>query len=370
MKLKVGIVGNGWWPDAMYLPALKNYQYAEVVAIAGRNKKKTQNLAEKWGVQHCYFGSETAYADMLKSDIDVVVVASTTHTHYPIVMEALHYKKHVLCEKPMALNYQQCQEMATLAASQNLKHMLAFTYYYMPQFQHLLALVQQGYIGKPQKIQMQWYTNFGRAIQGYTQKFDASLGNHVAISDLGSHFIYLSTLLFGTVKKVGCLPSYFAALPSVNNEAQPYDVSEDGCTLFLQFEEDREGNIEIQTTYEMGDNAFGMEHRIELHGQEGSLYAYNDWKKEQSIFGQRAHMRSRQALTTPALFFHGARQDVVHHTYKDIFRKTDAMLRNLCRSVYENCDIHGANFWDGAYVQKIIDAALESTPQKKFIDIE
>ena len=46
------------------------------------------------------------------------------------------------------------------------------------------------------------------------------------------------------------------------------------------------------------------------------------------------------------------------------------MLRNLCRSVYENCDIHGANFWDGAYVQKIIDAALESTPQKKFIDIE
>ena len=62
----------------MYLPALKNDPYAEVVAIAGRNKKKTQNLAERWGIQRCYFGSETAYAEMLKSDIDVVVVASMT----------------------------------------------------------------------------------------------------------------------------------------------------------------------------------------------------------------------------------------------------------------------------------------------------
>ena len=370
MKLKVGIVGNGWWPDAMYLPALKNYHYAEVVAIAGRNKQKTQNLAERWDIQRCYFGSETAYSDMLKSDIDVVVVASMTPTHYPIVMEALQCKKHVLCEKPMALNYQQCQEMATLASSQNLKHMLAFTYYYMPQFQYLLALVQQGYIGKPKKIQMQWYTNFARSVQKYTQKFDASLGNHAAIADLGSHFIYLSTLLFGKVKKVLCLPSYFVALPSVNNKAQPYDASEDGCTLFLRFGEDREGIIEIQTTYEMGDNAFGMEHRIELHGEEGSLYAYNNWKNEQSIFGQHAHMRSRQALAIPPLFFQGSRQDTVHHTYKDIFRKTDTMLRNLCRSIQENCDINGANFWDGAYVQKIIDAALESAQQENFIAIQ
>lgn len=369
MKLEVGIVGNGWWPDAMYLPALKNNQYAEVVAIAGRDKHKTQNLAERWGIQRCYFGSESAYADMLQSDIDVVVVASTTPTHYPIVMEALQSRKHVLCEKPMALNYRQCHEMASLASSQNLKHMLAFTYSYMPQFKYLLALAEQGYIGKYKKLQMQWYTDFGRSVDEYTQKFDASLGNHVAIADLGSHFIYLSTLLFGKVRNVLCVPSYFAARPDVNGEARPYDVSEDGCTLFLQFEGSREGVIEIQTTYEMGENAFGMEHRIELHGEEGSLYAYNDWKKEQTIFGQRADMRGREALTIPSRFFQAARQDVVHDTYRDIFRTTDSMLRNLCRSVYENCDINGADFWDGAYVQQIVDAALESVRQKKCIDI-
>lgn len=370
MKLEVGIVGNGWWPDAMYLPALKNYHYAEVVAIAGRDKHKTQNLAARWGIPRCYFGSESSYLEMLNSDIDVVVVASTTPTHHPIVMEALRSKKHVLCEKPMALNYHQCHEMATLASTQNLKHMLAFTYSYMPQFKYLLELSKGGYIGKYRKLQMQWYTDFGRPVPKYSQKFDASIGNHVAIADLGSHFIYLSTVLFGKVQKVLCMPSYFAARPDVNDEAVRYDVSEDGCTLFLQFEGSREGVIEIQTTYEMGDNAFGMEHRIELHGEEGSLYAYNDWKKEQSIFGQRAGMRSREALTIPSEFFQAARQDGVQNTYKDIFRKTDSMVRNLCRSVYENCEINGADFWDGVYVQKIIDAALESVRQQKSIDIQ
>lgn len=112
-KVNLGIIGVGWWANTMHMPALVNCEQANVVACCGRHLERTAAFAKKWNIPHYYID----YREMLASKLcEAVLVVTGNDSHYPIVMEALRRDLHVLCEKPIALNYEQAAEMADLAA--------------------------------------------------------------------------------------------------------------------------------------------------------------------------------------------------------------------------------------------------------------
>ena len=151
--VKIGMVGTSWWADAMHLPALQAHPQAEITAICGRNAANAQKMAERWDIPQVY----TDYRTMIdEGDLDAIVVSTANDTHYPITMKALEAGLHVLCEKPLALTYAHAQEMADLAEEKGLKHMVPFTYSFMPTARYIKELIEDGYIGQPYHLNLRY----------------------------------------------------------------------------------------------------------------------------------------------------------------------------------------------------------------------
>ena len=74
---------------------------------------------------------------MQREDVHAVIIATPNFTHAPIALDAIAHGKHVLCEKPLALNYADAQAMADAADRAGVRHMTAFTYRFVPAMRYL-----------------------------------------------------------------------------------------------------------------------------------------------------------------------------------------------------------------------------------------
>jgi predicted dehydrogenase len=106
------MIGAGWWPNTMHMPALAGCSQANVVAVCDLIPERAEALAKKYSVPHTF----SDYKELLASGLcEAVIVATTNDTHYPITMDALNCGLHAICEKPLALNYAHASEMAATA---------------------------------------------------------------------------------------------------------------------------------------------------------------------------------------------------------------------------------------------------------------
>src|SRR5258707_10983465 len=209
--VRVGIVGTSLWADSMYLPALQNHPQAQVVAVCGRNPDRTQAFATRWNVPSAY----TDYRQMLdSSNLDALIVASANDSHHPITLAALDAGLHVLCEKPLAQNAAQAQEMVEKARATGVKNMVPFTYRYMPTNRYLKQLIDAGYIGRPYHLNMRYYADYGREPK-YQWVFDTDIAGGGVIADLGPHWFHLARWFYGEITGLTCY------LTTVVDRAEP-----------------------------------------------------------------------------------------------------------------------------------------------------
>jgi predicted dehydrogenase len=114
-KMKVGIIGTGNLAE-LHMKAYRKNPDVEIVAVCDFNLERAKQRAEQFGAKEVY----QDYKDMLsKSDIDAVSVITWNNTHAEITVNALNAGKHVLCEKPPALNA--LQALAYTISATNLK---------------------------------------------------------------------------------------------------------------------------------------------------------------------------------------------------------------------------------------------------------
>jgi predicted dehydrogenase len=105
---------------------------------------------------------------------------------------------------------------------------------------------------------------------------------------------------------------------------------------------------------------FGQSHHLEIHGDEGTIYATCDWDTIQEVRGvKRGGTGGPQPLPIPDDIWNGVRRDRVHDTYRDVFRKTDAMTRGWISAIAAGRPIE-PSFTEGLAVQRVLDAAAES----------
>jgi len=348
----------------MYLPALTTHPDARVVAVCGRDHKRTAAFAERWAISGVFYD---ALEMIEQGNLQALIVASANDSHYAITMAALSAGLHVLCEKPLALSYAQAQEMALLATKKGVKHMTPFTYRYMPTTRYLKALIDEGYLGQPYHLNMRYYTGYGRG-SDYVWRFDAGKAGAGALGDIGSHFLYLATWFFGKVEALNCQLGFVVERPKLDPQNRPYERGDDLATIMLSFANGAQGVIQLSTlAYE--DTAFGQTHGMEFHGSEGTLHHTIDWDKKQLLSGARLGRGAVEPLNVPECYWEGLRRDSVHNTYRDVFRTQNVMARQFISAIVAEAPLE-PNFHDGAYVQRLVQAGVLSHHKRRWVEID
>ncbi|UCH26321.1 MAG: Gfo/Idh/MocA family oxidoreductase [Trueperaceae bacterium] len=359
----VGVVGTSWWTDAMYLPALQDHAYARVAAICGRNRERAQRMADRWDIPVFY----TDFEEMLASgELDALIVASSNDTHYPMTVRALEAGLHVLCEKPLALSYDQAAEMARLAQEKGVTNLTPFTYACMPTARYLKELIDSGYLGRPYHLNLRYYTGYGRE-SSYLWRFDMSKAGAGAVGDIGSHFIYLARWFFGEITGVFARLGTQITRPATDSAGHPYEQADDSAILTLQFANGALGSIHV-TTVAYEATSFGQVHQMEFHGSEGTLHSLTDWDRVQRVSGARVGEGAVRDIEIPEHIWQGARRDTVHNTYRDVFRRQEVMTRAFVTAVAEGRAVR-PDFSDGAVVQRVVEAAQQSHREGRWVEL-
>lgn len=360
-KVRVGVIGTSWYADLFHLPSLKSHPRAELAAICGRNSDRAKAMANKYEIPSVF----SDYRAMIeKGNLQAVVVATPDDLHYPMTMEALDAGMHVVCEKPLSLNIGQAREMYKKAEAVGVKHMVPFSYRWIPLYRYLKNLVDENYIGRCFHCNIRYLGGHGRQNQ-YAWRFDRKRSNGV-LGDLGSHMIDLARWIFGDIAKVSChLATFVDREPP---EGRTFDPANDSAHLALEFENGSQGMIHISAVCHTGDRI--QEQHVSFHGEAGTLEADYAMGKSAEIRGVRSEEEIFQTLLVPESY----RGDV------DQTKPLISQIIEMClkQSVGDRLFIDAIledrpvspNFYDGLKAQEVIDSAIKSHNTERWTSIE
>ncbi|MFO0733536.1 MAG: Gfo/Idh/MocA family oxidoreductase [Nitrospiraceae bacterium] len=266
--LRVGIIGTGDFVEACHIPELKAHPRVEIVALCGRDLQRTRLLATRHGIAEAM----TDYHQLCaRPDVDAITIASRNIDHVSHAIAALHGRKHVFCEKPLATTVADAKRMASLAGEIPGIHQVAFTYRYLYGVRRLRQLVRQGEIGVPHYIRLQYDTWQGleQGFQiGFRDKMELAGGG--VLFDVGSHLIDLAAHLFGPIDQIAGLtvsvPRH--ALDSRSGETLQVET-DDMATALLTFKNGVRGQISISRV----SPSVGSKSWVEVIGERGALRA-------------------------------------------------------------------------------------------------
>lgn len=219
MSLKWGIIGMGDIADKVMAPAMHSASDHELIAIMRRNEYELSQLAEKHGIQKTYTRVEDILND---SDIDAVYIATPVNAHKDQTIQAAQKGKHILCEKPMAMNPSESNEMINACSTNNVGLMLCYYQRFNKRHQKIRELIQRNEIGQITAVRLNNSGFLPDSPDSWRQ--DPAISGGGNIMDVGSHCVDLLRYLFGDVLSVNAL---------VNTLAFQYEV-DDTATMLLE----------------------------------------------------------------------------------------------------------------------------------------
>jgi predicted dehydrogenase len=143
-KVKVGVIGAGWWATTNHIPELKKRDDVELVGVCRLGQELLQKIKDEFGFP---FATED-YNELLKQDLDAVVVSTPHYLHYAPTRAALERGLHVMIEKPMTLDKDEAWELVRIAEANNLHLLLPYGWHYKPFTQQARRLMEQNIIGE------------------------------------------------------------------------------------------------------------------------------------------------------------------------------------------------------------------------------
>ena len=189
-KIKWGILSTANIGVKKVIPAMQAGEFSEIVAIASRDGEKAKKVANNLGIPKAYDSYEDLLAD---ESIDAIYNPLPNHLHVPVTIQCMNAGKHVLCEKPIAINSDEVHELIKVRDRQKVKLGEAFMVRTHPQWVTTRQLIAKGEIGDL------------RSIHGFFSYFNVDPGNirnipeygGGALFDIGCYPIHTSRFIFG-----------------------------------------------------------------------------------------------------------------------------------------------------------------------------
>jgi len=189
-KVGFAVVGLGAIAQGAVLPAFRHGKRAKLVALVSRDGRQAEKLARKYKAQAAY-GAEEFGACLENPEVDAIYLATPQGEHLGATIAAAWAGKHVLCEKPLAVNSQQSAEMVRVCEECGVQLMTAYRKYYEPSALYLKNLIQSGKLGKIDVINTS-FSELHVAGQSIVWLLDARVAGGGPLMDLGVYCVNTS----------------------------------------------------------------------------------------------------------------------------------------------------------------------------------
>ena len=194
-SIRWGIVGTGGIA-AQFATAMPHAAGGDVVAVASRTAEGAQAFGDRFNTARRHASYEALAAD---SSVDVVYVAGPHIRHATDTIAFLEAGKHVLCEKPLAINHSEASAMVAVARSRGLFLMEAVWSRFLPAYTTIVDILASGSVGEPSMVDAEF--GFSLPVMPDHRLFDRSLGGG-ALLDLGIYPLQLCSLVLGPVEHI------------------------------------------------------------------------------------------------------------------------------------------------------------------------
>ncbi|WP_066794552.1 Gfo/Idh/MocA family protein [Caldivirga sp. MU80] len=369
----VGLIGHGFmgrahslawrnitlFTDSPLTPVLK--------AVAGRSEDALRGFAARFGFERYY----TDYRLMIKDPgIDIIDNVTPNYMHAEPTIEAMEAGKHVIVEKPMAMNSREAYEMVRVAERTGVINMVAHNYRFVPAIVLARQLIGSGSLGRIYHFRALYLQqSLANPEAPMTWRLRREYAGYGTIADLGSHVIDLARYLIGEVISVnGTLYTFNRFRVNQATGVREEVNVDEGFTAILRFENGAFGLIEASKLATGHYNSL----IIEVNGSEGSirfdLERINELEvhlaKDGELSGFRRILVTQR--THPYLRFWWPPGHVLgwEHTF------THEVYHFLTR-LAEGKDVapEAANFRDGLRVMRIIEAIAESSERGTWVSV-
>ena len=353
--LRAAVIGTGGIARLRHIPAFQRGEelgLSKLVAIADPIEASLRTAAaDAPGVDT----STDWHAVVARPDVDVVSVATPNAYHEEISIAALRAGKHVLCEKPLALDLAGARRMLEVAAQSGKRTGVNFRYRWVPAAKYLHELVAAGELGEIRHAIMTYF-NAGladpdRPVRWRQTKAEAGSGN---LGDLGSHMIDLAHWLVGPVSRVTArLTTFTKERPALEGGRVKVDV-DDAASCIFEFANGATGTL-TASGVALGR---GNDQRLELYGTKGSA-VYEIARADRGgdvlhlCLGSQAKVEGWAAVPVPRPY--------------DASNPLDPFV-DFLRAVHADRE-PPVTFVDAVRAQEVIEAAELSDRENRWVDL-
>ena len=345
---KAVVAGTGFG-CRVHVPALRAAGF-EVVALVGRDHERTQRRAERAGIRRAC----TSLADACALDgVDAVTIATPPDAHAPLAIEACAAGRHVLCEKPFALDAQEATAMLRAAHDAGVTHLVGHEFRWAPERALVARLIAAGAIGEPRTFSLVQYVPLvaDPAIRMPGWWFDTARGGGW-LGASGSHVVDQVRTWLGEIEAVS------AALPVVSARS---GVAEDSFVARVTMRSGAHGVVQ-QTAASWAPHVIGVS---VVAGNDGTVEIAGDQVYVSDRAGRRAvPVPADLQLPPPPAASEDPRERYSHLELGPYTR--------LCEALRAGVDGRGAvasavpvpTFADGLAVTQVLDAIRTSARSK------
>jgi predicted dehydrogenase len=371
-KLNIGLIGYGFMGrthsnayhkvtnffDVPYEPVLQ--------VVCGLVEEEAKAFAEKWG----YKSHTTDWHKVVEDEnIDVVEICVPNNVHAEIAIAAAKAGKAIICEKPLALNVSQAEEMVKAVEDAGVPNLVSFNYRRVPAVTLAKQLIDEGRLGKIFHYRanfLQDWTISAKVPQGgmATWRLDIKAAGSGVTGDLLAHCIDTAMWQNGPITDVCAMTETFIKerMHAETGKVEPVGI-DDACTFLCHFDNGSLGNFE-STRYARGHKAL---YTFEINGEKASIawdlhdlhrLSYFDHGDESIVRGWRSIHVTDSDMPYMDKWWVPGLQIGYEHTF---VHQVAEFLQNLAEGKSTS-----PNFREALATQYVCDAVLTSAKNKKW----
>lgn len=318
--LNWGLIGTGDIARKRVAPSLSESGLCRLISVSRARSQFAEDFAKE-------FGAEKWFADwreLIKDDeIEAVYIATPVYLHAEQTIAAAEAGKHVLCEKPMAMNVKECDEMIAACRANNVKLCIAYYRHFYPSIERIKQILTSGEIGRVSVAQINAFEYVDLSPDDPQHWFlEKEKSGGGPMMDFGCHRLEVLTNLFGKVHSLKSL---------VANVVFEREV-EDTAIALLQFENGACGSVTVTHA------ALETQDTLDIYGTKGSIHIpvlNNGEMRIRTEKGEQMEFHPTAANTHQPLIEDFA-EAVLHHREPILNGEIGRSIAYLEEEIYKN----------------------------------